>query len=810
MPDIMIPASTIQIPLPGESAVAVAARAARDAAIAAAGGAAVDAADVEAARAEVASNQADVAANTVLAQDAAALAVPAAAAAVPAAVTATTKAAEAAAARDAAVVAVGSGRLRKATLAELNAALDYPADAVGEVDSDGANNGQYVKVGASGTGSWARTSTATVNSLGQVIGDANTPDDLLAAFTSRDATGGREVYAYFADQGRRWVAAGLITQASNDGSVQISDSRGALVSVAADGVATFRGALRGTDQDISDGALVVFRQPDGLGAGFRADGNGALRLMGMAEPTIIVSDDGLASSSLLVFRQPDGAGAAFAPDTNGRLALLGSPEIAVTPKPHQIEAYGLKGDGSDESTALMAAHDAAQAAGVRVLDLGSMQINAPSATKLGNVIFTGQKQLVGTYQKRVIPPVAPSLQMRSGVVPRHLTAFAAAASPVVVVMGDSTSAAAESMHRPSIGLWGAITRKLARDNPHKSPVFHNRAVSGTTVAMGDTVPASNFPSWYTDTGRAWLLYVQDLAPDVLLLNWGENDNTADILTPLLSVISKVQAWAKVPNLVFCTNLRPTTQYTTYGSRANQDRRDANSGFIRSFARRNGYGLIDFSRQFSAARDGFDPLDVRFQRVQNEGTISLPFTFPGEGDGYIFDFRNGGGMNAYLTGGAVLAIPLSAQADNAILLRISGGFWQYRVQTRADRVIVPWTSTSFSGAERISGSIHPEGYCTIELDNTIVWQGYAERYGGLYAPRIGLQGSEASYSVTLLQAAVAVPRIVAPSVTDLEAYGLLPGQWPSSNGFDGSGINHMSAAGCAAVYYPAVEATNFAT
>lgn len=93
--------------------------------------------------------------------------------------TATTKAAEALASASSAagsaatataqagvaVAAVATGRVRKATLAELNAALAYPADAVGEVDADGANNGQYVKVGGVGVGSWTRTSIATVNSL---------------------------------------------------------------------------------------------------------------------------------------------------------------------------------------------------------------------------------------------------------------------------------------------------------------------------------------------------------------------------------------------------------------------------------------------------------------------------------------------------------------------------------------------------------------------------------------------------------------------------------------------------------------------
>lgn len=69
------------------------------------------------------------------------------------------------AAENAAATAVAQGRVLKGTLAALNAALNYPADAIGEVDQDGANNGQYKKVGASGTGSWTKTSSATINGL---------------------------------------------------------------------------------------------------------------------------------------------------------------------------------------------------------------------------------------------------------------------------------------------------------------------------------------------------------------------------------------------------------------------------------------------------------------------------------------------------------------------------------------------------------------------------------------------------------------------------------------------------------------------
>lgn len=57
-----------------------------------------------------------------------------------------------------AVTASAAGYVFKATLSELNGDLDHPAETRARVDGDAtsANNGDYIKVGASGAGSWSR------------------------------------------------------------------------------------------------------------------------------------------------------------------------------------------------------------------------------------------------------------------------------------------------------------------------------------------------------------------------------------------------------------------------------------------------------------------------------------------------------------------------------------------------------------------------------------------------------------------------------------------------------------------------------
>jgi len=99
---------------------------------------------VETARAEVATNTTTVATNTAAAE-------------------AAKVAAEAA--ELAAQTAVANPSVAYDLLTTLNADLAHAAGTVGQVLAEGTNNGFYVKVGASGTGSWSKKSNATVPAL---------------------------------------------------------------------------------------------------------------------------------------------------------------------------------------------------------------------------------------------------------------------------------------------------------------------------------------------------------------------------------------------------------------------------------------------------------------------------------------------------------------------------------------------------------------------------------------------------------------------------------------------------------------------
>jgi lysophospholipase L1-like esterase len=71
---------------------------------------------------------------------------------------------------------LNSGRVGFSTQVILYASLGYPANQIAEVFADGtpANNGTYVKVGATGTGSWTQVSALSLASLSAVVSAAQT------------------------------------------------------------------------------------------------------------------------------------------------------------------------------------------------------------------------------------------------------------------------------------------------------------------------------------------------------------------------------------------------------------------------------------------------------------------------------------------------------------------------------------------------------------------------------------------------------------------------------------------------------------
>jgi hypothetical protein len=227
----------------------------------------------------------------------------------------------------------------------------------------------------------------------------------------------------------------------------------------------------------------------------------------------------------------------------------------------------------------------------------------------------------------------------------HLAIFAAAASPVVAMLGDSVSTGPDTPYpmaafrftdslpnplAPSEIFWVLLKRKIRRDNPNKNITFKNFAIGGQGwVHAAGTIP-TQFPSWYTDHGAAWLTYIEAAAPDLLVIQLGANDGVGLTATQVKSALTTINGWAKVPSIVIVTNWEAANPTGGADTRAGER---ANANFLRTLCHSDGarklfgltnlppLGLIDLGRLQQLVEYGVDPAIQSLKEVLS--AVSVP-------------------------------------------------------------------------------------------------------------------------------------------------------------------------------------------
>jgi hypothetical protein len=207
--------------------------------------------------------------------------------------------------------------------------------------------------------------------------------------------------------------------------------------------------------------------------------------------------------------------------------------------------------------------------------------------------------------------------------------------PVVVITGDSISTPNPTGTSPVYdGQYEIIQRAIQLQNPNRNITFFNRAVGATTWTTFDGIPSGNFPSWYTNTSKPWIDYIKELQPDLVICAFGMNDRQNFVPSRLRSSITKLIAFNPRPDVVLCTNMVPTaiSSDQQFSSQASQIGRDFVAGYMRGYALRNNYGLVDIHRQFRLLRDGQDHRQTNLRYFTVDATRNLPYSFPHSGEG----------------------------------------------------------------------------------------------------------------------------------------------------------------------------------
>lgn len=373
----------------------------------------------------------------------------------------------------------------------------------------------------------------------------------------------------------------------------------------------------------------------------------------------------------------------------------------------------------------------------------------------------------------------------------------------VVLVGDSLSSFfnIDSVNTASI-FESYLRRKIREFNG--TAKFYNRAIGGKRYYdLGRNEPpldalTSGYP-WYTDTSKRWMTYLDDLKPDVIFLAFGMNDGAGWAAgnfqqANFFKMMEELKSISSSPELVFCTNILPSTTHVDTAAEDQQQGRDAMAGWTRSFARKSGYSFLDLHRRFKCLRDGVDPCMASYARKTIHKVVSLPYVHTAQCDMYsarviLID-------PAVVTTG--ITFKLSTYSNNLMTLKYD---------TTTSRWITTTYTASFSSVgiadqSSMPGPAPAEGteiYFTMNGDVVVITIGINTypvfsrnivRFGGKFFPEIGGTGD---IRIDMIEG---TPIPVKSELTDYDCY--------NTDGDGGNGINHPTAKASSRIYTRVVD------
>jgi len=469
-------------------------------------------------------------------------------------------------------------------------------------------------------------------------------------------------------------------------------------------------------------------------------------------------------------------------------------------------------------------------------------------TSRGEVIFYGTGKFTGDGMYRVLvhtpdEPISQPSFCGDFDPDRHLIQFKTTDTPKVVFMGDSllTLGAANALGRQGM-LADIIARKLQAENPQKTITFVNRSIAGETYATANDVPIT-FPSWYTVTTDPWLDYISTEAPDLVVLSFGMNDAAAFSYFSFQQVIGKIRLFTKVPDIIVCTPMVPTTSphanYVTYGTKdIGQVSRDWNAGYTRNYCRANHIGLIDINRAFGIIRDGRDICESYLEQIETSLDVSATGSYIATTDNECSDFR----VDFTLEGTAgELEDMFDGTLSKTLAVKIDGGYFGYGrlVLTSLNNSNVAtsniWARVYLTDTVTIAGGDDgvDTGIAIPTTNTTFIVERRGQRltirktdssyndelyvldemsiHGGEFAPSVGwYEDAYAAGPVSTVSVAVGRYRKYQPVLTNQEIWGTPAATAATQQPYGGNGVNHPTSLGAMVVYSAVMTGLSFRT
>lgn len=459
--------------------------------------------------------------------------------------------------------------------------------------------------------------------------------------------------------------------------------------------------------------------------------------------------------------------------------------------------FNAVGDGvTDDSAAVNLCITAALAAGHRMMEIAE-SYNVPTMSQeAGDLIFIGDGELINSPQLKVVipkdapPPRPPLTTFRASQHCPTGSIAAARGAVTIVLMGDSVSTPQVNGVSYIGNFHGKLREAFERDNPGVVINWYNRGIGGMNW---DTLPDNHFGTaaqeWY-DVNQAWLDYVEDLAPDIVIVSCARNGGSGFQMKHIRDALAIMQGWAKVPDIIMTNSIGETQTEETLAN--GREGYLYAAGGIRSYALANGYGLIDTETLFSQMNLGFAQENLPLLRdgsiIGNANTgnyaVDMPWTasVPVYGWGGTFRVDPGrwttmGNEFSFQIGSAKT---VGAKGCRFWLSRNSGTFEiSYRITVSRiaeggseDYTFVDWTATGVTCTESqyFAFTFHQQGsrvylgYLTpgnspatpVNIANNAysMFHGYVPRCGGAYTPTITCTVGAASNVLTWIGATAA--------------------------------------------------------
>ena len=335
--------------------------------------------------------------------------------------------------------------------------------------------------------------------------------------------------------------------------------------------------------------------------------------------------------------------------TNATTITLSTPPLSSVPYLNTTPGtfYGTVTYGTDNSAAILAAHNVAVAAGSRHLWIDPGQYWAGNIQGAANVIYLGEgASFIGTRRYRVhTPTVRSPYAVRRGInATVHLAKLKAQATPLVAFVGDSIGTP-NFVGNASIYIAQEINKELRKAYPTKTVKYFDFAIGGCTMSDLASGSEINFagrgltkPSWWV-SGHTWMYQLQNVAwgaavqPHTVIIELGTNQITEGAeLAALYSVVTQLQAFATAPDIILLTpGVTSLMGFAAgWGNDIAEESRETIGSYWRGFCQRNNIGYIDIGRHVRMLRDGIDVIAENPQTVTPaglSGNLSLPISLP---------------------------------------------------------------------------------------------------------------------------------------------------------------------------------------